>query len=341
MLDAYCAPMLKAENPLLRMKAKRLLNYWALLTDKTFFNKRIQTAFFQLYKEIDDHFPELTFELSGRIKGLISTLNKVEEIETRVMQEIKDEFIDEFIDEESRKQELTNGEKDVFRQSIIAKLSAKKYNEIKGRFAEYFLNYNFKNNPFNRMKDFFAFRIILEDDGNGDKIKELYQVVNLAIEFFNNNTFEVCPSCPVIQTGPLLVNSPIIYIPTHSGIKEQYAKLVKDYVIRPKKDGYQSVHFAVFDPYTERFFEVQVRTRSMDIISSTISNHDTYKKIRYGKIQQEVEETIDYSRIHVKGFRYFKYTDPITCEEKEFISDRAGITEAIPIKLEFEHFLMM
>ncbi|MBR1540621.1 MAG: hypothetical protein IJ629_05645 [Clostridia bacterium] len=338
MLDGYCAPMLRSFNPLIRMKARRLLNYWALLTDKAFFDKRIQQVFFKLYKEIDNNFPDLTYELSGRIKGLISTLNKVEEIEDAVMNDIRAEFIESCLNELKPK---TDAEKEQCVQTLTIALEAEGHNSTKEKFAEFFEHYHFEENPFNRIRDFFAFRIVLEDRGTGDLIDELYKIANLTIEFFNSNTFEVCKSYPLIQTGELVFNSPIIHIPPKSGIKPEYKNLVKDYVICPKKDGYQSIHFVVYDPYTERYFEVQIRTRSMDMISETLANHDIYKKSKYGKRLKEVEEKIDYSQINVKGFRYFQYADPITGEKKEYISDRAGITQAIPIKLEFEHFLIM
>lgn len=337
-LDGYCAPMLKAANPLLRMKAKRLLKYWGLLTDKAFFDKRIQKVFYKLYKEIDGSFPELTYELSGRIKALISALNKMDEIEEEVMNTIRLEFINHnFIIEK-----MTEEEKERYMAVLLEELNSERHNQTKAEFSDFFMGYDFNGkNPFSRIRDFFAFRIILEDDGKGDLIGELYEITNLMIEFFNKNTFEVKHSYPLRQTGKLDIDSHLIYIPEKSGLKEEYKNLVKDYVICPKKDGYQSIHFIVFDPYTERHFEVQVRTRSMDIIADTLANHDFYKMKRYGKQQQSVEEQIDFSRIHVKGFRYFKYTNPVDGSEKEYISDRAGIIRSIPIKLEFEHFLTM
>lgn len=338
MIDGYCAPMLTSQNPLKRLKARRLLKYWGLLMDKAFFDKRLQTVFFKLYQEIDKNFPKLTYELSGRIKALISTLNKIEELEDAVMYDIRNEFVEACLREMPSQSPAITEEA---RQSILKTLNSEKPNEFQERFEKFLFSYEFAENPFNRVRDFFAFRIILEDKGEGDFIEELYLIANLMIEFFNSNTFEVVKSYPVIQTGDLEANSPIIHIPTKSGLNPAYQSLVKDYVICPKKDGYQSLHFVVYDPYTERFFEVQIRTRSMDIIAETLANHDIYKENKYGQWQKEVRDNIDYSKIDVRGFRYYQYADPLTGKPKEFISDRAGITQAIPIKLEFEHFLTM
>ena len=338
MISDYCAPLLRSSNPITRMKAKRLLNYRALLKDKAFFDERIQQVFSKLYKEIDKNFPEITYELAGRIKGLVSTLNKVEEIEDSIMYNITVEFIEQYINQKSP---FSDEEANLYRKMLWQSLNEEENNDVKKDFLNFVNAYNLSENPFLRIRDFFAFRIILEDKGNGDLLNELYQIANLVIEFFNNNTFEVVESYPVIQTGKLEVESPLIHIPEKSGINPEYQSLVKDYVICPKKDGYQSIHFVVYDPYTERYFEVQIRTRSMDLIAETLANHDIYKKSKYGSKLQEIEEKIDYSKIKVKGFRFYQYSNPITGELKEIISDRAGITEAIPIKLEFEHFLVM
>ena len=322
MLHAYCLNLLSTStDPITREKAKRLLGYRKLLMDRDFFNRRIQDVFFDLYQTINAKFPLLTYELSGRIKGLVSTLNKVEETEENVLKDLKREFLQS---KGLSAQEL--GEETICEEDP--------------EFKEFVANYKFDENPFNRIRDFFAFRIIIEDEGKGDLIDELYQVTNLMIEFFNSKTFEVVKSHSLNQTGPLKAKADILYVPEKSGIKEEYKHLVKDYVAHPKEYGYQSVHFVVYDPVNERFFEVQTRTRSMNIISETLANHDSYKEKRYGERLQKVGEELDMSKIHVKGFRYFKYTDPITHEEKEYISDKAGITEAISIKLEFEHFLV-
>ncbi len=334
MLVEYSTPMFKKQNPIARFKAKRLLAYRKLLLDKEFFDQRIQDVFFNLYKMIDKRFPELTYELSGRIKGLISTINKIEETEESLLNQLKAEFV------KSELGLVPEMDEEAVRASITSALESDEDSEIKKRFDHFLGNHKFDDNPFNRIRDFFAFRVIIEDEGKGDMIDELYEVTNLMIEFFNSEAFEVVESHPLIQTG-LGIKSDIIHVPKTSGIKDEYKKLVKDYVLSPKRDGYQSVHFVVYDPVNERYFEVQVRTRSMDIISETLANHDAYKEKRYGERLQKVGEELDLSKIHVKGFRYFKYNDPATGEEKEYISDKAGITKSIAIKLEFEHFLTL
>ena len=54
--------------------------------------------------------------------------------------------------------------------------------------------------------------------------------------------------------------------------------------------------------------------------------------------RNKLEDTLDFSKIHIKGFRYFKYNDPITGKEAVYISDKAGIINHIPFTLELENF---
>lgn len=336
-LDKWCAPMLSDASALTRLKAKRLLKYWGLLTDKAFFDKRIQFVFNGLYDELNKNFPDLIYEFSGRIKGLLSTVNKLDEIEDYTISKLKNEFI-------NNKFKATNGtilDQEAFFEECNKQLSDSGNNELKNEFQSFLMNYRFESNPFDRVRDFFAFRLVIEDSGEEFYINTLYKVANFIIDFFKKSTFEVIESSPLIQTGPLSVNSELLFVPKETGLNKEYIPLCKDYVLHPKKDGYQSIHFVVYDPYSDRYFEVQLRTRSMDIIAETLANHEYYKNERYSKQKDETAEMLDLSQIHMKGFRYFKYTDPHTGEEKVYISDRAGITQAIPIRLEFEHFLTM
>ena len=114
-----------------------------------------------------------------------------------------------------------------------------------------------------------------------------------------------------------------------SMLKEEFQDFVKDYVLEPKTDGYQSLHVVLKDPFTQKEFELQVRTKSMDIASNTIANHDEYKSKRYGKIT----EGIDLSRIHMRGFRYAEWTDK-NGERQIYIDDSsAGLISPIPFRL--------
>lgn len=334
MLSEYCRPMLKVANPLIRMKARKLLKYWKLIKDETFLTERIPTLFDQMTDAIDKELPNINYELTGRIKHLISALNKVDEVEDQAFSRIRDDFVEECISELAPKDEKTA---EACRKSIYDSLNAETNNSTKERFADYFLDYKFEDDPFNKVRDFFAFRIIFNDKGKGDMIDELYKAANLIIDLINHHTaFDIVPSLPVVQTGKPKVACSLIHVPERTGLKEENLPYVKDYVSNPKQSGYQSLHIVIYDPYTDVYFELQLRTRSMDIVADTVANHTTYKKTKYAKKQQDVAEKIDYSKIHLanNAFRYFRYMDPTTGEDKEYIYDSAGITQ--PIKFDLE-----
>lgn len=334
LLDKYCAPLLYSSNPLTREKAKRLLKYWGLLTDTAFINKRMLTLFTELEKALEREFPDVSYELSARIKALLSALNKLNEIEEHTLKE----FMATFIRKKFFGTKLNCTEDSKFIQDKINEINCTEDAPLKKEFLKFLRRQNVKkNNPFNRVKDFFAVRIILEDDCTITGVDALYKMTNFILDFIvENSTFELVPSDPLIQIGTVSTESPLIVVPEKSGLKEKYVKFCKDYVFKPKKDGYQSIHFVIYDPYTDRYCEIQIRTRSMHIISETLANHDQYKKIRYGDQQAAMGEVLDLSKINMMGFRYFKYQDPYTGKEKEYISDTAGVIKSIPIRLEFE-----
>ena len=95
-LHKYYNPMLENTNPIKRMKAKRLLSFYGFLTDTNFFG-RVQSTFALICKEIDHNFPAVSYELSGRIKALISLINKAEEIEEDTRNQKMCEFAEKII----------------------------------------------------------------------------------------------------------------------------------------------------------------------------------------------------------------------------------------------------
>ena len=334
-IESYCDCLLKSDNPIVRLKAERLSNYWGLLTDKAFFEKRIPKIFYKMKKEVFGLYPNLTYELIGRIKDLISTFNKASVIEENAINSIKYEFAYNLLKEKNLSDEKL--EKAIM--EMIKELNSKTHSPLKESFSKFITEYKPEKNPFDRMRDFFAFRVIIEDAEGENLIDELYKVTNTLMDFFNYKTsFVIVRSHPLVQTGELQIDKNLIQIPPTSKIKEIYKDYVKDYVFSPKIDGYQSIHFLVHDPYTERYIEIQLRTRSMDIIAETLANHYKYKKSKYGKQISEIGEKIQYEKIKVKGFRYFKFTDPETGKTAEYISDKAGITKPIPVRLEYDNF---
>lgn len=303
MIKGYSTELLMSDSPLDQLKARRLLQYWSLLSDSFFFENRMKPFFSDFYTEADKKFPNVSFEVFGRVKGLISSLNKIDEVEDSTIAQLQEEFAEQ--------------------KSVDS-------------FEGFLASYKFKDNPFDRVRDFFAFRIIIEDEGHGDMLTELYEFANFVLKYFESNQFEILPATPLRQTGKLTAKSDLVFVPKKSLILPEYQKRVKDYAATPKVFGYQSVQFVIYDLFTQCRFECQIRTRSMDIIARTIAPHDEHKANRYGKQQQEIKALVDYSRVKVKGFRYFEYT--VDGEKKVFISDHAGITEPIPVTVADHHY---
>lgn len=333
MIADYCKPMLKVADPLRRLRSRKLLNYWNIFKSETFLfgdddHDGIPDLLQKITDAIDTNFPDLDYDLSGRIKDLFSTLNKVDIVEDAALDQVRTEFVENYI-------KSLRTESDVVaehsRTMLYQELDAEGNNHVKEEFAEFFVTYNFaKHNPFDRIRDFLAFRIIIEDEGKGDKIVELYEMANMIIELINSETtFDVVPSMPLSETGPLKSRSHLIFVPSESGLKKEFIPLGKDYIVKPKPDGYQSLHIVLQDPFTNQYVELQLRTRSMHIIAETDAKHEKHKEKKYGHKQKEVAQTINFSQIHLANnhFRYYKYIDSVTGKEEEHIHDKAGITK--------------
>lgn len=318
-LQAYCEPMLKSSNPIEREIASQLAKYWGLLSNKAFIHKRILPLFATIINELLSRYPELSIDASARIKSLISTFNKLNELKDKSIAELQESFLKENFPEECN-------------------LDLLKEPATKKEFEKYL---NSQEIQFKRIKDLFAMRFIIEDVPNSDGsakvegIATLYEVTNFILDFIQKSPFKLLESDKLLDTaGTVSFNSKLIVVPECSGLKPEYQKYCKDYIVHPKADGYQSVHFVILDPFTGYMAEIQIRTRSMEMIANTVANHDHYKRERYGKQQSRTESVLDLSKISIDGFRYMEYKDSITSENKEFISDKAGIIEPIFIQTE-------
>lgn len=175
--------------------------------------------------------------------------------------------------------------------------------------------------PLDRLKDLFAFRIILFDQEPDEMINLLYQVADLIIDFFVMKGFEAISASEAKGTGNFNpVEHPEVVVPEKSMISEKNRNFVKDYVIEPKDNGYQSLHIVFYDKMTRHYFEIQLRTFSMHVHaeSSDEANHELYKNSTYGT---DAEEKIEYSRIHIRGF----------AATKNGYIDNAGLLDSLPI----------
>lgn len=145
-------------------------------------------------------------------------------------------------------------------------------------------------------KDIFAFRVtIFGKSSQQESIDELYSITNILINFFLQKGYFLCPAA--IHREDIVDTTANVLIPEYSGIQEKFKPNIKDYVLYPKQNGYQSIHVVFLDPRTRYHFEVQLRTLEMHIRATTGSaNHQEYKERTYGSLY------LDRTKIKMPGY---------------------------------------
>lgn len=160
-----------------------------------------------------------------------------------------------------------------------------------------------QNKSLDELRDFLAFRIIAFWDDSPLVIKKCYNLMTKIIDFMIVKGFTPCSSTPAFDTAGFdKSNFPEIIVPEKSLLPKEYHHLVKDYILHPKKSGYQSLHAIFKDPYG-RCFEVQIRTFDMHMHaeSSSAAGHDSYKSARYS----ETGLSFDMAKIKMPGYGIF------------------------------------
>lgn len=138
------------------------------------------------------------------------------------------------------------------------------------------------NQSVDLLRDMFAFRIVLFGHLSEEElIQKCYAVMNRIITYYISR-YTLCEEDPVSDTmTPDCPTYKEITIPKETGISNEYLYGVKDYILHPKKNGYQSLH-CVFRTKSGFCFEIQVRTFNMDIFSTEgTANHGDYKEKKY------------------------------------------------------------
>lgn len=187
------------------------------------------------------------------------------------------------------------------------------------------------NQSLDKILDFLGFRIILGTNpkDSAQSIQLCYDVLNEVINFF---AFEKC--CTFLAAEPRIntskdsnISSLNILVPETSSILAGFENNVKDYIVNPKKNGYQSLHVVIRKP-NGLTFEIQIRTFAMDVLAEFGSGkHREYKKNRYLNSEFYTSEldNIDFSKIHIPGF---------TLYDDGTIIDQVGLARSIdPLQL--------
>ncbi len=172
-----------------------------------------------------------------------------------------------------------------------------------------FIGYNDKirlylneQKPLSKISDILGFRIRIDNGAkdNFESIKFCYDILKEVFHFF---IYE--KKCYPIEAEPknnthfLKENHPNIIIPDSNLIEDELIGNVKDYIKKPKANGYQSLHIVFVNPQGIKF-EIQIRTQPMDILADD-QNHDEYKDIRYPN-----RIVFDRTKVKLEGYVYTK-----------------------------------
>lgn len=149
------------------------------------------------------------------------------------------------------------------------------------------------------LRDLYGIRIMTFEHSNTKAITTCYSICTEIIEFFLTKGFTLCEADKITGTDKFDISKHSgIFVPKKSGIPEKYWYGVKDYILTPKNNGYQSLHL-VFRAPTGECFEVQIRTFAMHIHAEHgAAEHSDYKTQKYDKHQF----TFDRKKIQMNGY---------------------------------------
>lgn len=173
------------------------------------------------------------------------------------------------------------------------------------------------------VNDIHRFRLITTTSNvdTEENINELYLATLVTIKYFLSKGYILCTPRPLKDTG--FRQRKGVFVPQKSLIPEIYSQRVKDYVAKPKKNGYQSIHL-MFEKQ-ENKFEVQLRTFAMHVRAE-------YENAAHEKFKQSTRtvKKWDLSKINISGFKYVEIRDPETNEIViNELLDNVGIIEPV------------
>ena len=151
-----------------------------------------------------------------------------------------------------------------------------------------------------KMQDLLGFRLVLctDKEDNVNSILLCYEVMNELIKYFVSERECILTEAePIIGIGLERSKHSEIVIPEKSMILSGFENNVKDYVISPKRNGYQGLHVLIRKP-DGLVFELQVRTLAMDIRARYgMADHSNYKIKKY----EDVKIPLCLDGLHIQG----------------------------------------
>ena len=179
------------------------------------------------------------------------------------------------------------------------------------------------------IKDLVACRIIILEEENQETLKHEYEIVQDTMEHFS--VLNSAPKFPLLlnlsipdklvtPSGFSPEEHPNIIIPDETTVNHALCRLGKDYIVNPKKHGYQAFHssyeLVCKNNTSQRIFsEIQVTTISQHNYEP--ANHEHYKKKRNEKWDKVF--SFDKSKVHISGYY------------PEFNSDYSGLMKPLYI----------
>ena len=148
------------------------------------------------------------------------------------------------------------------------------------------------------LRDTIAFRTLIFGNFSAAKLIELsYSIMNSIIKY-GNSSYLLCEADTPNNTMDLSKKPNGIIIPKKSGINPRFSYGVKDYIISPKENGYQSLHATFRRQKGGECFEVQVRTFDMHLCAENgEAAHNKYKRSKY-----KSPYSLEREKIHIPGY---------------------------------------
>ena len=204
----------------------------------------------------------------------------------------------------------------IFDDDITFKIEGRRKSMINS--IEKMINLIKRGKPLDLFRDSMGIRIILFGDETESIQFKAYEITNKIIKFMTERNFTLCEA-DKINTDISLDKGVNILIPSESLISPLYLTSVKDYMLYPKPNGYQSLH-VVFRARNMSFLEIQIRTQSMHVNAEYLKGiHSLYKMNKYG---DRLSEIIDFSNVNIPGFKVIS---------DEMIYDDIGLCEGLLI----------
>lgn len=155
-----------------------------------------------------------------------------------------------------------------------------------------------ENKSLDLLRDTIAFRVLIFGNYSATELVDYcYNIMNAIIKY-GNSSYILCEADDVKNVMEENDDSSGLIIPKKSKILIQYQFGVKDYLLTPKKNGYQSLHAVFRRQKGGECFEIQVRTFDMHVFAENgEAAHQDYKKKKY-----KTPYNFDRDKIHIPGY---------------------------------------